>query len=213
MPSRSPAMPGHSPDPSGHSPGPSSYRPSPAASSPPPSAHSPGSSGYGPAPTADKSTVSRPAWFPTADPAHAAGPVRATGSADATFSARAASARAVAPPRIKISDRPVSPVQAVSAGHQLRPVAPFSSARRPLMTAPPVPSGRRAALLPRDELAPASRTILDVIPARGAGPAVIAVKAGLDVDTVVSALGLLAAGGFVERCSHGWRIRRLGPAG
>jgi DNA processing protein len=63
-------------------------------------------------------------------------------------------------------------------------------------------------LPPRDELAPASRSVLDAIPARGAGPAVIAVGAGLDVNTVVSALGLLAAGGFVERCSRGWRIRR-----
>jgi DNA processing protein len=214
MPSRSPGMPGHSPDPSGSSPGSPGYRPGPSASSPAPSAHSPGSSGYRPGPTADKSTVSRPAWFPTADPARAAGPVRATGSADATFSARAASARAAAsaavgaPPCTKISDGPDSPVQAVGPGHQLRPVTPFSSARRPLMTAPPVPTGRRAALLPRDKLAPASRAVLDAIPARGAGPAVIAVKAGLEVDTVVSTLGLLAAGGFVERCPRGWRIRR-----
>ena len=64
-----------------------------------------------------------------------------------------------------------------------------------------------ATAMPRDELAPASRRVLDAIPARGAGPAVIAVSARLDVDTVVSALGLLAAGGFVERCSHGWRLR------
>jgi DNA processing protein len=63
------------------------------------------------------------------------------------------------------------------------------------------------------DLSPASRTVLDTIPARGAGPAVIAVRAALDVDTVVSALGLLAAGGFVERCPRGWRIRRLGPEG
>jgi DNA processing protein len=67
---------------------------------------------------------------------------------------------------------------------------------------------RGARVLPRDELDRTSRRVLDAIPARGAGPAVIAVGAGLDVDTVVSALGLLAAGGFVERCSRGWRIRR-----
>ena len=66
----------------------------------------------------------------------------------------------------------------------------------------------RVALLPRDELDATSRSVLDAIPARGAGPAVIAVGAGLGIDTVVSALGLLAAGGFVERCSRGWRIRR-----
>ena len=41
----------------------------------------------------------------------------------------------------------------------------------------------------------------------------IAVGANLDVDTVVSALGLLAAGGFVERCSRGWRLRQLRPGG
>ena len=46
------------------------------------------------------------------------------------------------------------------------------------------------------ELAPATRRVLGAVPARGAGPAVIAVGANLDVDTVVSALGLLAAGSF-----------------
>ncbi len=63
-------------------------------------------------------------------------------------------------------------------------------------------------LLPRDDLGATSRSVLDAIPARGAGPAVIAVRAGRSVDAVVSSLGLLAAGGFVERCSHGWRLRR-----
>ena len=47
----------------------------------------------------------------------------------------------------------------------------------------------------------------EAIPARGAGPATIAVAAGLGVDAVVRSLGLLAAGGYVERCSRGWRIR------
>jgi DNA processing protein len=69
------------------------------------------------------------------------------------------------------------------------------------------PPGRDGLIL-RDELDTTSRQVLDAIPARGAGPAVIAVGAGLGVDTVVSNLGLLAAGGFVERCSRGWRIRR-----
>ena len=64
---------------------------------------------------------------------------------------------------------------------------------------PPRPArpGRREPLLPRDELGPTSRAVLDAIPARGAGPAVIAVRAGHGVDAVVSSLGLLAAGGFV----------------
>jgi DNA processing protein len=63
-------------------------------------------------------------------------------------------------------------------------------------------------LLPRGDLGATSRAVLDAIPARGAGPAVIAVRAGRSVDAVVSSLGLLAAGGYVERCSHGWRLRR-----
>ncbi len=90
---------------------------------------------------------------------------------------------------------------------------------RPLLTVVrPTSAGRRGtgwrgALLSRDELAPATRRVLDAVPARGAGPAVIAVGAHLDVDTVVSALGLLAAGGFVERCSRGWRLRQLRPGG
>lgn len=70
------------------------------------------------------------------------------------------------------------------------------------------PAQRRDPLLPPDELDATSRSVLGAIPARGAGPAVIAVGAGLGVDTVVSTLGLLAAGGFVERCARGWRIRR-----
>ena len=50
--------------------------------------------------------------------------------------------------------------------------------------------------------------VLDAIPVRGAGPATIAVAAGLSVDAAVRSLGLLAAGGYVERCSRGWRLRR-----
>ncbi len=76
--------------------------------------------------------------------------------------------------------------------------------------APETPWSRAGAgaLLPRDDLGATSRAVLDAIPARGAGPAVIAVRAGRSVDAVVSSLGLLAAGGFVERCSRGWRLRR-----
>jgi hypothetical protein len=63
---------------------------------------------------------------------------------------------------------------------------------------------------PREEPGHANRTVLGAIPSCGASPAVIVVGVGLDVDTAVSALDLLAAGGFVERCTRGWRIRRLG---
>jgi len=32
----------------------------------------------------------------------------------------------------------------------------------------------------------------------------------VDFDTVMRCLGQLAAGGFVERCQQGWRVRRPG---
>jgi DNA processing protein len=36
----------------------------------------------------------------------------------------------------------------------------------------------------------------------------IAVEAGVDLDTVLRCLGLLAGCGFIERCDRGWRLRR-----
>jgi DNA processing protein len=67
----------------------------------------------------------------------------------------------------------------------------------------------RSPVLPRDELDPVSRSVLEAVPARGGwGPARIAVSAGVDFDTVLRCLGELAAGGFIERCERGWRVRR-----
>ena len=67
----------------------------------------------------------------------------------------------------------------------------------------------RGPVLPRDALDPVSRSVLEAAPARsGWGPARIAVAAGVDFDTVMRCLGQLAAGGFVERCQQGWRVRR-----
>jgi len=61
----------------------------------------------------------------------------------------------------------------------------------------------------RDELDPDSARVLDALPARGgAGTATIAVEAGVDLDTVLRCLGLLAGCGFIERCDQGWRLRR-----
>src|SRR5215471_15551191 len=66
-------------------------------------------------------------------------------------------------------------------------------------------------VLPRDALDPVSRSVLEAAPPRtGWGPARIAVAAGVDFDTVMRCLGQLAAGGFVERCPQGWRVRRPG---
>jgi DNA processing protein len=70
------------------------------------------------------------------------------------------------------------------------------------------PSRGPGPLLARDALDGQAIAVLDAIPGRGAGPATIAVAAGLSVDAAVRSLGLLAAGGYVERCARGWRLRR-----
>jgi DNA processing protein len=66
----------------------------------------------------------------------------------------------------------------------------------------------------RDLLDPVAVAVLEEVPIRGGrGPASIAVRAGVDLDTALRCLGELAAGGFVERCDTGWRSRKLGQAG
>jgi DNA processing protein len=68
---------------------------------------------------------------------------------------------------------------------------------------------RRGPAYPRDSLDPESAAVLEAVPARaGSGPATIAVAAGVDLNAAIRCLGGLAAGGFVERCARGWRIRR-----
>lgn len=68
--------------------------------------------------------------------------------------------------------------------------------------------GGSAVPLPYD-LDPDSVRVLDTFPVRTAiGPATIAAKAGVDIDTVIRCLGLLAGAGFVERCERGWRLAR-----
>lgn len=70
----------------------------------------------------------------------------------------------------------------------------------------PVPQGP---VLPLDALDPTSRAVLEALPARGsAGPAQIAVKAGVGLSTATGRLGQLAAAGFVERTRTGWRLSR-----
>ena len=66
----------------------------------------------------------------------------------------------------------------------------------------------------RDLLDPVTVAVLEEVPIRGGrGPASIAVRAGVDLDTALRCLGELAAGGFVERCDSGWRSTKLGQAG
>ncbi|WP_347943821.1 DNA-processing protein DprA [Sphaerisporangium sp. TRM90804] len=68
---------------------------------------------------------------------------------------------------------------------------------------------QRGPVLPRDALAADTRSVLEAVPAkRGAGPATIAVAAGVDLMAALSHLGALAAAGYVERTDNGWRLRR-----
>jgi len=61
----------------------------------------------------------------------------------------------------------------------------------------------------RDELDADSARVLDAFPARGGvGTSTIAVEAGVDLDTLLRCLGVLAAYGFIERCDRGWRLRK-----
>ncbi|MER6006921.1 DNA-processing protein DprA [Nonomuraea angiospora] len=70
-------------------------------------------------------------------------------------------------------------------------------------------SQSRAPAVPRDKLNEPTRKVLDAIPSRGgAGPASIAVAAGLSLDATLSALGGLAAAGYIERTTNGWRLRK-----
>ena len=63
--------------------------------------------------------------------------------------------------------------------------------------------------VPRDSLDPDARAVLEAVPSRrGRGPATIAAMSGVGLDTAMRCLGLLAAAGYVERCEHGWRVRK-----
>ena len=61
----------------------------------------------------------------------------------------------------------------------------------------------------RDELDLDSARVLDALPVRGAaGTSTIAAEAGVDLNTVLRCLGLLAGLGFIERTDRGWRLRK-----
>lgn len=66
----------------------------------------------------------------------------------------------------------------------------------------------RGPVIPHDALNEPTRRVLDAVPTRtGAGPATIAVAAGVDLNTALSALGSLAAAGYIERVPKGWRLK------
>jgi DNA processing protein len=63
--------------------------------------------------------------------------------------------------------------------------------------------------VPRDQLDPVATSVLEAVPVRGGrGPASIAVLAGVDLDTALRCLGLLAAAGFIKRTEQGWRATK-----
>ncbi len=66
-------------------------------------------------------------------------------------------------------------------------------------------AGRQPAV-PASDLDPVTASVLQAVARRtGRGPATIATIAGVDLDTALRCLGLLAAAGHVERCEQGWR--------
>ena len=76
----------------------------------------------------------------------------------------------------------------------------------PVGTGPAGP--RPGPAVPRDHLDSVTAAVLEAVPARGGrGPASVAVLAGVDLDTALRCLGLLAAAGFVQRTDQGWRAR------
>ena len=92
-------------------------------------------------------------------------------------------------------------------------LSPLGAAETPAAPEAPAAAGppprNQDAAEPRDELDLDSARVLDALPARGvAGPSTIAAEAGVDLDTVLRCLGLLAGLGFIERGDRGWRLRK-----
>lgn len=62
--------------------------------------------------------------------------------------------------------------------------------------------------VPAEQLDPVTASVLAVMSGRaGRGPATIAMLAGVDLDTAMRCIGLLAAAGYAERCDKGWRAK------
>ena len=85
------------------------------------------------------------------------------------------------------------------AGEVLELIAPLGEAGDGQARGPAVPAGT---------LDPVTAAVLGAVARRsGRGPATIATLAGVDLDTALRSLGLLAASGYVERCDTGWRAK------
>lgn len=73
---------------------------------------------------------------------------------------------------------------------------------------------RRGPAVDLDRLDPVARSVLEHVPARGGrGSAGVAARAGVDLDTAVRELGLLAAAGYVRRNDLGWQAVRARASG
>jgi len=98
------------------------------------------------------------------------------------------------------------------ADHIIEMLSPLGTPETTTGIAPPSHSPEPAtadAVPSRDELDTDSARVLDALPARGAaGTSTIAAEAGVDLDTVLRCLGMLAGSGFIERCDRGWRLRK-----
>jgi DNA processing protein len=89
-----------------------------------------------------------------------------------------------------------------SAGHVIELISPLGEADG---------GSERGPAVPDDILDPVTAAVLRAVPVRsGRGPAAIALLAGVDLDTAVRCLGMLAAVGHIERCDQGWRARKAG---
>lgn len=141
-----------------------------------------------------------PAWEPPAGSPDPAGEAPTGGRARAGGAAAGGEARAGGEPG---GGAPAGRQPALA---QPAPAPPPPD--RPALIQPALTGPAPVAVLARDSLDPATIEVLEAVPVRGAGPATIAVSAGLELDEVMRSLGLLAAGGFVERCPRGWRIRK-----
>jgi len=103
------------------------------------------------------------------------------------------------------------------AADVLEMLVPLGEAASPELERSRLPAAERtrseaasaSAPLSRDDLDLDSLRVLDAFPARGGtGPATIARKAGVEIDTVIRCVGLLAGCGFIERGEQGWRLTR-----
>ena len=100
------------------------------------------------------------------------------------------------------------------ADHIIEMLSPLGTPETPTGTGAATGAGTGAgtateAAPSRDELDLDSARVLDALPARGAaGTSTIAAEAGVDLDTVLRCLVMLAGSGFIERCDRGWRLRK-----